>query len=163
MEQKEIKINCPEGFEIDRESSTFECIKFKPIEKKLPKTWEEFCETHPTVKKEYYVTSASRISSVCDNPRFSEDDRNLLPSEELAEAMLALCQLIQLRDCYNDGWIPDWNNDDEHKHTIRQYKNTIVTDYQLISSRILAFKTAELRDQFLENFKDLIEIAKPLL
>ena len=29
--------------------------------------------------------------------------------------------------------------------------------------RILAFKTEELRDKFLENFEDLIEIAKPLL
>ena len=30
---KEIKITPPEGFEIDIESSTFECIKFKPIKK----------------------------------------------------------------------------------------------------------------------------------
>lgn len=35
MEQKEIKINIPEGYEIDKENSTFECIKFKPIEKEL--------------------------------------------------------------------------------------------------------------------------------
>ena len=31
MDTKEIKINCPEGFEIDKENSTFECIKFKLI------------------------------------------------------------------------------------------------------------------------------------
>jgi hypothetical protein len=31
------------------------------------------------------------------------------------------------------------------------------------SNSILAFKTKELRDQFLKNFSDLIEIAKPLL
>lgn len=30
---KEIKITPPEGFEIDIESSTFECIKFKPIKR----------------------------------------------------------------------------------------------------------------------------------
>ena len=29
--EKEIKITPPEGFEIDQENSTFECIKFKPI------------------------------------------------------------------------------------------------------------------------------------
>lgn len=29
MEQKEIKITVPEGYEIDKENSTFECIKFK--------------------------------------------------------------------------------------------------------------------------------------
>lgn len=32
-----------------------------------------------------------------------------------------------------------------------------------IVARVLAFKSAILRDEFLENFKDLIETAKPLL
>lgn len=31
METKEFKIQVPEGYEIDKENSTFECIKFKPI------------------------------------------------------------------------------------------------------------------------------------
>ena len=34
METKEIKITPPDGYEIDQENSTFECIKFKKIEKK---------------------------------------------------------------------------------------------------------------------------------
>lgn len=29
METKEIKINIPEGYEVDKENSTFEYIKFK--------------------------------------------------------------------------------------------------------------------------------------
>ena len=33
MEAKELKIQAPEGYEIDKENSTFECIKFKPIKK----------------------------------------------------------------------------------------------------------------------------------
>ena len=31
MEAKELKIQIPEGYEIDKENSTFECIKFKLI------------------------------------------------------------------------------------------------------------------------------------
>jgi hypothetical protein len=31
MDKKEIKIVPPEGYEIDKENSTLECIKFKPI------------------------------------------------------------------------------------------------------------------------------------
>ena len=31
METKELKIQVPDGYEIDKENSTFECIKFKPI------------------------------------------------------------------------------------------------------------------------------------
>ena len=30
MQTKEVKIQVPNGYEIDRENSTFECIKFKP-------------------------------------------------------------------------------------------------------------------------------------
>lgn len=33
METKEIKIQVPEGCEIDKENSTFELIRFKPIKK----------------------------------------------------------------------------------------------------------------------------------
>ena len=46
MEQKELKITVPEGYEVDTEQSTFECIVFKPIKKELPKTQEEFCENN---------------------------------------------------------------------------------------------------------------------
>ena len=34
MESKELKIQIPVGYEIDKENSTFECIRFKPINKK---------------------------------------------------------------------------------------------------------------------------------
>ena len=33
MEAKELKIQVPEGYEIDKENSTFECIRFKLIKK----------------------------------------------------------------------------------------------------------------------------------
>lgn len=162
MNTKEIKINCPEGFEVDKENSTFECIRFKPIKNKLPKTWEEFCKSHP-IKEGYYIDSDSRISPYRRDSRSSENDRNLLPSKELAEAMLALCQLIQLRDCYNDGWTPDWTITN-NKYNIIPHKNVIISaECNWSDNRILAFKTAELCDQFLENFRDLIEVAKPLL
>ena len=38
--KKEIKIKVPEGYEIDKENSTFECIKFKPIEVTLDRIIE---------------------------------------------------------------------------------------------------------------------------
>lgn len=37
METKEIKIQIPE---IDKENSTFECIKFKPMNKNITKLWK---------------------------------------------------------------------------------------------------------------------------
>lgn len=167
MDTKEIKINCPEGFEVDKKNSTFECIKFKPIENKLPKTWEEYCNNTRRKVGEAWINEDSVINTVdsiiAKYTKSPEKDKNLLPSKELAEAILALCQLIQLRDCYNDGWKPDWRNFNEDKYSIVSYVDSIGTDCVWTTSRILTFETAKLRNEFLENFKDLIEIAKPLL
>ena len=41
MKTKELKIQAPEGYEIDKENSTFECIKFKSIKKNI--TYEDIC------------------------------------------------------------------------------------------------------------------------
>ena len=165
METKEVKIKVPEGYEIDKENSTFECIKFKPIKKKLPKTWKEYCKTNPRREGESWIDNLSMIESLGTSAGKNRDyvvDKNLLPNKEYAEAILALCQLIQLRDCYNDGWKPDWTRVDS-KYTIYVVGNIVVGGSNTNVNRIFAFKTQELRDQFLENFRDLIEIAKPLL
>lgn len=165
--EKEIKINIPEGYEIDKENSSFELIKFKKIEKKLPRTWEEFCETHPIVQGEIFIEVDS---SICKMPniilagstRNCIKDRNLLPNEECAKAALALCQLIQLRDCYNDGWKPNWTSK-VFKYSIRIVNNEIAPDENSSTNHVLAFKSTKLRNEFIENFRNLIEIAKPLL
>jgi len=136
-------------------------------EKELPKTWEEFCENNPIIKSnEYFVSTSSdivrgdylRVSQV----RNKDIDANLLPSEEYAKAMLALCKLIQLRDCYNDGWKPDWK-DPSTKYTIRILSGDIVVGAISSIQSPLVFKTSVLRNMFLSNFKDLIEQAKQLL
>ena len=41
--RKEIKIEVPQGYVIDKEKSTFEKIVFKKIDNR-PKTWEEYCK-----------------------------------------------------------------------------------------------------------------------
>ena len=165
MEEREIRVKIPNDYEIDKENSTFECIKFKPIKKELPKTWEEFCETHPRRAKEAWLTEFGSIHQITTTEgtfRNYISDKTLLPNIRYAEAMLALCQLIQLRDCYNDGWIPDWS-DDQFKYTIYNKSNRIQKYLAVNLQRVLAFKSVKLCDEFFENFRDLIEIAKPLL
>ena len=163
METKEMKIQVPEGYEIDREKSTFKKIVFKKIEKKLPKSWKEFGEVQG-----WFV---SELSDIDYSEGHSTDyrDKNIFPTKEEAEACLALSQLCQLRDRYNDGWRPDWENRVQTKFIICiSLDNKILFDKisantHAISKRLLTFKTEELRDKFLENFRDLIETAKPLL
>jgi len=162
---KEVKITPPEGYEVDKENSTFECIKFKPIEPQLPKTWEEFCETHPVKPGECYLGSGvySNITKINYKNVRRALPMTMLPSLEYAKAMLALCQLIQLRECYNDGWKPDWTDANSYKFCLRCSNNRVVKETLFVEQRVMAFKTINLRDKFLENFRELIETAKPLL
>jgi len=85
------------------------------------------------------------------------------PSEELVEATMALLKLLFLRDYYNEGWQPDWKNDDEYKYVILTENDKVERERNYSYRRVLAFKTSEIRDKFFEEQKELLEIAKPLL
>ena len=155
MENKELNIIAPEGYEIDKENSTFEKIVFKKTSNNLPKTWEELKNIYG-----YYISSSSEItpSSVINASNYT---KNIFPTKELAEAVLVLAQLLQLRDKYNGdnkGFI--YNKDN---YCITFVHNRIEKSVYFYSQRVLAFRTKELRDEFYDNFKELIEIAKPLL
>ena len=86
----------------------------------------------------------------------------LFKDKEIAEAYAVLPQLIRLRDEYNGGWKPDWLETTD-KYTIFNISNKIHTSFERNENKILSFKTAKIRDKFLEDHRDLIEIAKPLL
>ena len=75
---------------------------------------------------------------------------------------MALAQLCQLRDVYNEGWKPDYK-DDNVKYLLYYWNDIITKSHTTGASNLLVFKTKELRDKFLENFEDLIWIARPLL
>lgn len=123
--------------------------------KELPSSWEELNSVEG-----YYIKSNSDI--ICSRGLTFCDNKNIFPTRELAEASLALAQLLQLRDRYNDGWVADWN-DRNKKYIINIFLGKIDIDYYHNIQSVLNFKTRELRDLFLENFRDLIETAKPLL
>ena len=157
MKDRELKIEVPDGYEIDKEKSTFEKIVFKKVENELPKSWEDLGEI-----KGWYVDSFSDLVRYDEGNSDDNDNKNIFPTKEEAEACLALAQLCQLRDRYNDGWKPYWNTN-TMKHCIYVSKGEIRGGHQFENSRILTFEKREIRDKFLENFKDLIEIAMPLL
>ena len=59
METKELKIQAPEGYEIDRENSTFDCIKFKPIKKYI--TYKDICDTLFAKEWGFFISSNGNI------------------------------------------------------------------------------------------------------
>lgn len=158
---KELNIQVPEGYEVDKEKSTFEKIIFKKIETKLPKTWEEFCKQNSVNNPEYYINGYSEIKKVIDYPRDrgSHVDRNLLSTIEDAEAHLALIQLHRLRDVYRQGWVK--YSDGHCYNIVSGYNGLYISDCG--KQRFLSFQSVEIAQEFLINFRDLIEKAKDLI
>ena len=92
------------------------------------------------------------------------EDERTYPSKEIYNAFEALRKLIILRDYYNEGWQPDFDyNTKECKFCIVVYGNILNKDTTFSVSKVLSFKTEEIRDKFFEEQKELLEIAKPLL
>lgn len=86
-----------------------------------------------------------------------------LPDEKTAKAFEALAKLIWIRDYYNDGWKPDWNNRKRDKFCIMVDKGILIKESFQSNNKVFAFKTEEVRDNFFEEQRALLEIAKPLL
>lgn len=108
--------------------------------KELPKTWEEYC-----VIKNYNIYHP------------------LYPTKEIEDASHCFNKLAHLREVYRDGWKPDWTDGYQGKYCIDFFKNKIETDVYTGLGSFLSFQSEEIRDLFLENFRELIEKAKPLM
>ncbi|EGD33310.1 hypothetical protein [Capnocytophaga sp. oral taxon 338] len=83
-------------------------------------------------------------------------------NEEYERAFEALKKLTILRDYYNEGWQSDWE-DEEEKFSIQVCEGEFHTFESIECQRVVSFKTEEIRDKFLEDQRELLEIAKPLL
>lgn len=159
--ERELTIEIPEGYEIDKEQSTFERIVFKKKEAELPESWEEFCSV--TRGEGYYIDNVSGINEAAPSRHMHCcSDRNLLSTREDCEAHLALMQLHRLRDCYRQGW-DDTKSDGMGWVVYVDYRNHLDRIGCSYGRGFLSFQNKEMAEEFAENFKDLILQAKKLL
>lgn len=89
------------------------------------------------------------------------------------DLLIALQRLLVCRDAYwkiageqmglGEPWKPDWLNTEQDKFVLYTHNNVICLNRFVLGHNVLAFPTAEMRDAFLENFKELIESCKELL
>ena len=143
-------------------------VIFEDIKPQLPKTWKEFCHNYEVQKGECYISLDSDIDTPLPGVRLEYGDRNILPSEKAVEQHLALMQLHQLRDCYRQGWVPDYTNISNKFCIIRQFDfHSYKYDYEIITFTtihcFLTFQSKEIAEEFLNNFRDLIEQAGDLI
>lgn len=140
-------------------------VVFKDVKSQLPKTWEEFCKIKNLDESETYIDDSSECIKIGGNsgmPRRPYLDQNMLPSIQAAEAHLALMQLHQLRDCYRQGWKPDLTIP-ESIFAIFCTKGKYRVEEFIYSSEFLSFQSKEIAEEFLNNFRDLIEQAGDLI
>lgn len=150
------KIIAPDGYEIDENNSNISRIVFKKIESKLPTRWGDL-----KLISGSYVSERSNVFKT-SNKSVTNADKNVFATSGQARASLALAQLSQLMKVYNDGWEPDWN-DNKDKSSIIYLNDNLIGGVAISNHRFLTFKTSDIRDKFVNNFRDLIEQAKPLL
>ena len=98
MKTKEVKIQAPKGYEIDKENSTFECVKFKPIIKKNI-TYEEVCNKLFKKFNGYFITSFGETDTF-----YYKSDKfapNSATNNKQLEKLLALNKLLNIAEYYN--------------------------------------------------------------
>ena len=100
MKTKEIKINIPEGYEIDKENSTFECIKFKSKKDISNLTYKDVCKRIFLNDEGYYIDIDGEI---INDGLYNEyiTDPNNAPCEIQLKRLLALNQLMNIAYYYN--------------------------------------------------------------
>lgn len=148
--EKELKIEVPQGYEIDHQKSTFEKIIFKKIPEN-PKTWEEYCSLMKG-KTVYYTNCNNIIVS-----GFS-DAHDKFVNKKRAEQFIALGKLLQLRDYWVKGYDTFsyivWSNN---------VRRLFVSYWVGLTPYPLTFPTKEMAEEFKDCFSDLIKQAYPLV
>lgn len=148
--EKELKIEIPQGYEIDRQKSTFEKIIFKKIPEN-PNTWEEYCSLMKG--KTMYYTNCNTITV----SGFS-DAHDKFVTKKRAEQFIALGKLLQLRDYWVKGY-------DKFSYLVWNSggRRVFVCGCDGVTPYPLTFPTKEMAEEFKDCFEDLIKQAFPLV
>ena len=146
--EKEIKIEVPEGYEIDKEKSTFEKIVFKKKETIVN------CLGDIKIISGVYINDFSSYVH-CAHESNIPDNRNMFLNEKYAKSALALAQISQLLPYYDSN--VDWGNWYNYKYCILRERNKIVIQTGQYIYTPLAFNTKEEAERFLKYNEQLVK------
>lgn len=152
-EEKSLVIVAPEGYEIDKEKSTFDKIVFKKKEEEI-KSYEDIAKKLFCNKTIYYTDRYSDIIKADGWFIYNLDNENNAPTKEQLEWILALNKLRNTALVLNDGWKPDWSDESTAKFMIfYEYTDKIIGVYHAatkVQFSSVYFKTAGLAYKAIE-------------
>ena len=158
-----------DGYEFDKVDNNK--IILKPIKSNYPKTYEECCEVLFNDKSyaEYIFIPAKVCTSYHRGDFITELPFEIVPYETTIRRFY---KLLICRDAYwhiageqmglGKLWKPDWNGH-EFKYGLKFMGHRIEKTSEMTISHVICFPTEEMRDEFYNNFKDLIEQCKEFL
>lgn len=157
MEQKEIKIVPPDGYEFDTENSTFDCIKFKKkdVHVNMFDVYKHLTTNliDPTDNTGHYLHSGN----MCLTARFS-----LRANIKKCAKVAAYAALSDIAEYYNKGWKPDFSNPNEKyyiffDHEEQCYKTEESKDWNCGE---IFFKSAADARSVIENpnFREILDV-----
>ena len=124
---------------------------------RLPRTWDEYCIKHGEV--------GDKIKASL-NTAYTMINKYTFSDYKQTEAHIAMMKLHLLRDEYRNGWLPCFG-DNSQKYGIKWNmiagKTRLVIAQHTYDSDSLSFPTYELAEEFLTNFRELIEEAWDLI
>ena len=124
-----------------------------------PMSWEEYCNKNPITDGACYIDDSSIITPILDSrPKDVDNDINVM-TKELCEAFLAYMKLIQLRN----AWVKDCENGDKDGYLKIVYTEERGFYCVRLGKTGLSFPILAMADEFINTFKDLLEVAKRLI
>ena len=121
------------------------------------KCWEDL-----GVINGYFIDYDGSTLSLTDG-YICDTNKIVFAYKDQAEASIAMAMLSQLMKDVNGDWKPDWMDANKNKWVIYfKHGNPVISTLRGASA-FLAFPTREIVHKFLENHRELIEKAKPLL
>lgn len=150
METKEIKINIPDGYEIDKENSTFECIKFK---KKIKvNTWENIPRVNGC-----YMNNSHIYTDYEGKP--CEENKDVYLTDKYVKSALALAQISQLMPYYGgEVTNEEWKNN-ERKFSIVVHNGELKPFTHVNNKVLISFHTEAQRARFM-FFQENVQLVK---
>lgn len=124
---------------------------------RLPKTWDEYCIKHGEV--------GDKIKASL-NTAYMTINKHIFSDYKQAQAHIAKMKLHLLRDEYRNGWKPEWSdNSDKYgiKWDLSARKKELTVARCNWNTLFLSFPTYKLTEEFLTNFRELIEQAGDLI
>ena len=159
METKELKITIPKGQEIDwQESAKQEKIVFKKKDTK-PRSWKDYLELNTGFDG---AGIDWNMNGGIQTTGLHHRSEAIVPTEYGAP-FIAMMQLISLRQEWIGDWKPDWTCGHSDNYCIICAGDRFEMCIFRQCRYALSFPTKEMAEDFMNTFKDLLEIAKPLI